>query len=170
MWFCPATLPTLSPLFFAARVVYQPCLATSELKVAFAFPTDCLTTSPILLLLLVHQGQIVRRPCKLAKRWTTATTRHCLMFALPYCIDPASTVHCIFSCCIEIWRPTYKLTRRRSASATPPPLWCASYQAIPMQLGCTFFLIEIFPPCKLTSRLTKTVDPVTFWCLYYQAK
>jgi len=48
-------------------------------------------------------------------------TRHCLMFALPYCIDPASTVHYIFFSCIEIWRPTYKLTKRRSASATPSP-------------------------------------------------
>jgi hypothetical protein len=68
-----------------------------------------------------------RAPCKLMKRRTTATTRHCLMFALPYCIDPASTVHCIFFCCIEIWRPTYKLTKRRSASATAPPSGvCAS--------------------------------------------
>jgi hypothetical protein len=32
-----------------------------------------------------------------------------------------STVHCIFFFCIEIGRPTYKLTKRRSASATPPP-------------------------------------------------
>ncbi len=121
MWFCPVALPALSPLLFAARVVCRPCLAASELKVAFAFPTDCSATSPILLLLLVHQGQIARLPCKLRKRRTTATTLHCLMFALPYCIDPDSTEHCIFFCCIEIWRRTYKLAKRRNASATPPP-------------------------------------------------
>jgi len=121
VWFCPVALPALSPLLFAAPVVCRPCLAASELKVAFAFPTDCSPTSPILLLLLLHQGQIARPPCKPTKRRTTTTTRHCLMFALPYCIDPASTVHCIFFCCIEIWRPTYKLRKRRSASATPPP-------------------------------------------------
>ncbi len=91
VWFCPVALPALVPLLFVARVVCWPWLAASELKVAFAFPTACSATSPILLLLLVHQGQIARPPCKLTKRWTTATTRHCLMFALAYCIDPAST-------------------------------------------------------------------------------
>jgi hypothetical protein len=35
--------------------------------VAFAFPTGCSATSPILLLLLVHQGQIARPPCKLTR-------------------------------------------------------------------------------------------------------
>jgi hypothetical protein len=121
VWFCPVALPALSPLLFAARVVCRPCPAASELKVAFAFPTDCSATSPILLLLLVHHGQLARLPCKLTKRRTTATTRHCLKFALPCCIDPTSTVHCIFFCCIEIWCPTYKLTKRRSAIATKPP-------------------------------------------------
>jgi hypothetical protein len=84
-------LPTLAPLLFAARVVCWPWLVALELKVAFAFPTDCSTTSPILLLLLVHQGQIARPPCKPTKRWTMTTTRHYLMFALAYYIDLAST-------------------------------------------------------------------------------
>ncbi len=84
------SLPTLVPLLFAAQVVFRPCLATSELKVTFAFLIDCSATSPILLL-LVHQGQIVRPPCKLTKRRTMATTRDCPMFALAYCIDTAST-------------------------------------------------------------------------------
>jgi len=96
MWFYPVALPALSPLLFAAQVVCRPCLATSELKVAFAFPIECLVTSPILLLMRVHQGQIARPPCKLMKSRTTTTTRHCLMFALPYCIDLANIVHCIF--------------------------------------------------------------------------
>jgi hypothetical protein len=91
VWFRPVALPALAPLLFAARVVCWPWLAASELKVAFAFPTGCLATSPILLLLLVHQGQIARSPCKLTKRQTTATTRHCLLFTLAYCIDPANT-------------------------------------------------------------------------------
>jgi hypothetical protein len=29
----------------------------------------------------------------------------------------------------------------------PTAFWCVRYQAIPMQVGCIFFLIEIFPPC-----------------------
>jgi hypothetical protein len=42
-----------------------------------------------------------------------------LMFVFQYCIDPTSTVHCIFFCRIEIWRPTYKLTKRRSTTGFP---------------------------------------------------
>jgi hypothetical protein len=84
-------LPALAPLLFAARVVCWPWLVVSELKVAFAFPTGCSARSPILIFLLVHQGQIVWSPCKMTKRQIAATIRHCLMFALAYYIDPAST-------------------------------------------------------------------------------
>jgi hypothetical protein len=97
--------------------------------VTFSFPTDCSATSPMLLLLLVHQGQIARPPCKLTKRRTTATTRHCLIFALPFCIDPASTVHWIFFCCFEIGRPTCKLTQRWTTAADPIAFWCVRYQS-----------------------------------------
>jgi hypothetical protein len=37
----------------------------------------------------------------------------------------------------------------------PTAFWCVRYQAIPMQVGCIFFFIEIFLPCKWTSRLTR---------------
>ncbi len=77
--------------FFFFFFFWWPWLATSKLKVAFAFPTGCSATSPILLLLLVHQGQIVRPPCKLTKKQTTTTTHHCLMSALAYYIDLVST-------------------------------------------------------------------------------
>jgi len=80
--------PFLRLFFF---FFFWPWLAASELKVAFAFPTNCSATSPILLFLLVHQGQIARLPCKLTKKRTTATTRHCLMSTLAYNIDPTNT-------------------------------------------------------------------------------
>jgi hypothetical protein len=63
--------------------------------------------------------------------------------------------------------PDLQADEETKRKCDPIAFWCVRYQAIPMQVGCMFFLIEIFSPYKLTSRLTMTADPVAFWCLYY---
>ncbi len=116
MWFSSGALRALSHLLSAARVVCWPCLVASELKLAVAVRIDCLGTSPILLLLLLHRD----RATALQADEEADHDPYPLMFVLQYCIDPTSTVHCIFFCRIEIWRPTYKLTKRRSTTASQP--------------------------------------------------
>jgi hypothetical protein len=65
--------------------------------------------------------------------------------------------------------PDLQADEETKHNRVPTAFWCVRYQAIPIQLGCTFFRIEIFPPCKLTIRRTMTANPVAFWCLCYRA-
>jgi len=52
--------------------------------------------------------------------------------------------------------PNLQADEETKRKRNPTAFWCVCYQAIPMQVGCIFFLIEIFSPCKLTNRLTMT--------------
>jgi len=65
------------------------------------------------------------------------------MFALQYCIDPTSTVHCI-----EIWRPTCRLTKRRSTTATPQRSGVCATKLYRSSLAASFFGSRFFRPAS----------------------
>jgi hypothetical protein len=98
------------------------------------------------------------------------------MFVLQYCIDPTSTVHCIFFCRIEIWRPTYRLTKTRSTTASPPRSGVCATKLYRSSLAAPFSGSRFFRPASwqidgrpqrlLVSRLPSYTDPATLHLLF----
>jgi hypothetical protein len=150
VWFSSGALPALSHILSAARVVCWPCLVASELKLAFAVLIDSLGTSPILLLLLLlHRDHRDRATALQADE--QADHDH----YPPHSDVCAPTLHrSNLHSALHLLLPHRDLQtdEERKHNRVPTAFWCVRYQAIPIQLGCTFFRIEIFPPSKLTNR------------------